>query len=81
MTCGLTVIVTGKIPTTDYAGAGTAYLVAALRLELPDRRVGDLETLDRPAVLEHDREAVVEQLRPVAADRDGVRAKRAAASV
>jgi glycosyltransferase involved in cell wall biosynthesis len=80
MACGLPVIVTGAGPALDYAGEGTAYLVAARRSELPNNRVGDIETIARPWVWEPDRASLVEQLRRVASHREEARAKGLAAS-
>jgi glycosyltransferase involved in cell wall biosynthesis len=80
MACGLPVIVTGAGPVLDYAGAGTAYLVPARRSELPENRVGTIETIARPWVWEPDVDALVDQLRNVARDRVRAKAIGAAAS-
>ena len=80
MACGRPVIVTGAGPALDYAGEGTAYLVASRRSEFPECRVGDLETVGRPWVWEPDHDSLVARLRQVATDRAGARAKGCAAS-
>ncbi|GIW88242.1 MAG: hypothetical protein KatS3mg108_2566 [Isosphaeraceae bacterium] len=71
MACGTPAIVTGAGPSDDYADAATAYLVPARRVELPEGRVGELETAGRPWLWEPDPDALVEHLRRVASDPAG----------
>jgi glycosyltransferase involved in cell wall biosynthesis len=80
MACGLPVIVTGAGPALDYASDETAYLVPARRVELPECRVGDTETVGRPWLWEPDVEALAELTRKVASDPAAARGKGAAAS-
>jgi len=79
MACGRPAVVTGAGPVLDYADGTTAYLVPAVRVELPEERVGDLATLGRPWVWEPDPEALAAALRRVAADPAGARAVGAVA--
>jgi glycosyltransferase involved in cell wall biosynthesis len=80
MASGLPVIVTGAGPVLDYATDETAYLIPARRGNFAELRVGELETIGRPWLWEPDRDALVENLRRVAADPAAARAKGTAAS-
>jgi glycosyltransferase involved in cell wall biosynthesis/tetratricopeptide (TPR) repeat protein len=80
MACGLPVVVTGAGPALDYASAETAFLVPARRVELPECRVGDLETVGLPWLWEPDVEALAGLMREAASDPDAARAKGAAAA-
>ena len=60
MACGLPVIVTGAGPVLDYATDETAFLIPARRGQFAECRVGDLETIGRPWLLEPDLDALVE---------------------
>ena len=65
MACGLPVIVTGAGPALDYATDETAFLIPARPGQFAECRVGDLETIGRPWLLEPDLDALVELLRRV----------------
>jgi glycosyltransferase involved in cell wall biosynthesis len=80
MACGLPVIVTGAGPVLDYATDETAYLVPARRLDLPESRVGDIETAGRPWVWEPDLDALVDAMKRVASDPAAARSRGEAAA-
>jgi glycosyltransferase involved in cell wall biosynthesis/GT2 family glycosyltransferase len=80
MACGKPVIVTGEGPARDYASDATAYLVPARRVELAQRRVGDVETVGRPWLWEPDIEALVSLMRRVVDRPAEARAKGKAAA-
>jgi glycosyltransferase involved in cell wall biosynthesis len=52
MACGLPVIVTDFGPTRDWCDPSNAYLVQANEIRFSEKRIGDLETVDFPAVAE-----------------------------
>jgi tetratricopeptide (TPR) repeat protein len=70
----------GRGPALDYASEETAFLIPARRGEFAQCRVGDLETIGRPWLLEPDVAALAQLLRRGAVDPAAVRAKGAAAS-
>lgn len=80
MACGLPVIVTGEGPSLDYAGPGLAYLIPARRVEFPEDRVGEIETVGRPWWWEPDPEALARQLRHVFENREEAKQKGSQAS-
>lgn len=80
MACGTPVIVTGAGPALDYAGQGVAYFVPASRVEFPEDRVGEMETISRPWWWEPDIEALAQQLRHVFENREEAKEKGANAS-
>ncbi len=54
MACALPVIVTGYGAALDFCSAATAYLLPARVVRFPEKRVGDLETVDYPWLAEPD---------------------------
>src|SRR5262249_45292466 len=71
----LPVVVTGYGAALDFCDEGNAYLVPAELRRFPERRVGDLETVDYPWLAEPDAGALAEILRRVVARPDEARAK------
>jgi len=65
MACGLPVIVTNSGAALDFCHAEVAYLIPARERHLPERRIGDLETVDFPLVAEPDVEALARLMRDV----------------
>lgn len=74
------VIVTGLGAALDFCSDQTAYLIPARRTDLPERWVGDLETVGTPWLAEPDVAALADLLRHVAAHPDEARAKGEAAA-
>jgi glycosyltransferase involved in cell wall biosynthesis/Flp pilus assembly protein TadD len=54
MACGKPVIVTGYGPALDFCNPDNAYLLPAQRVPFRDNRVGDIETVGRPWLVEPD---------------------------
>ncbi|HEY64311.1 MAG TPA: glycosyltransferase [Caldilineae bacterium] len=79
MACGLPVIVTGYGAALDFCTEETAYLVPAREVRLPQKRVGDLETVDYPWWADPDREALKRLMQHVVANPDEAKAKGQAA--
>src|SRR5262249_44611888 len=75
MACGKPVIVTGYGPALDFCAADRAYLVPVREAFFTDRRVGDLETVADPWLVEPDVEALTSFLRHVATHAEEARAK------
>jgi glycosyltransferase involved in cell wall biosynthesis/SAM-dependent methyltransferase len=75
MASGLPVIVTGMGAALDFCDNDNAYLIPARRVQLPEKRVGDLETVDHPWLAEADVEALAAILRHVRDHPDEARAK------
>jgi glycosyltransferase involved in cell wall biosynthesis/Flp pilus assembly protein TadD len=65
MACGLPVIVTAAGAALDFCDQDNAYLVPAQRRYFPDKRVGELETVDFPWLAEPDSAALAAHLRHV----------------
>src|SRR5262249_50666940 len=63
MACGLPVVVTGLGAALDFCDDANAYLLPARVRFLPERRVGEWETVDRPWLAEPDAEALAAALR------------------
>jgi GT2 family glycosyltransferase/glycosyltransferase involved in cell wall biosynthesis/ankyrin repeat protein/predicted Zn-dependent protease len=80
MACALPVIVTGYGAARDFCNETNALLLPARGLRFGRKRVGDLETVDYPWLVEPDREALERALRRVAERPDEARAKGRAAS-
>ncbi len=83
MACGIPVVVTAGGPTDEFCPDDACWRIPSVRAYIADGRVGDLETIAPPWMLEPDREALVRVLRDVAADADartrrGARARIAA---
>ncbi len=72
---GLPVIVTGMGAALDFCDDDNAYLIPARRVVLPEKRVGDLETVDYPWLAEPDVHALAALLRHVHDHRDEAKAK------
>jgi glycosyltransferase involved in cell wall biosynthesis/Tfp pilus assembly protein PilF len=80
MACALPVVVTGHGAALDYCDDTRAYLVPARVVHLPERRIGDLETVDHPFVAEPDIGALADLLHHVLAHPEEARARGRAAS-
>jgi glycosyltransferase involved in cell wall biosynthesis/tetratricopeptide (TPR) repeat protein/predicted O-methyltransferase YrrM len=63
MACGLPVVVTGAGACRDFCDDANAWLVPAQPVRFPDKRIGDLETVDFPWLNEPDPEALAGLLR------------------
>ena len=83
MACGKPTVVTAFGAALDFANEGNCYLVPATRTALPERRIGDMETVDQPYWAEPDVDALAAALRRVYEDRAAARAvgARAAADI
>ncbi len=71
--CGLPVIVPDYGTCLDFCDPSAAYLVPAIEVRLPDRRVGDMETVDRIQWADVDREALARAMRAVVEQREQAR--------
>jgi glycosyltransferase involved in cell wall biosynthesis/tetratricopeptide (TPR) repeat protein len=80
MACGLPAVVTGHGAALDYCTPDSAYLVPARIVRLPEKRLGDIETVDHPWHAECDVGALARLLRHVVAHPDEARARGGAAS-
>jgi tetratricopeptide (TPR) repeat protein len=80
MACGRPAIVTGLGAALDFCDDANAYLIPARVVRLPEKRIGDLETVDQPWLAEPDVAALQALLRHVVAHHDEARAKGIAAS-
>jgi glycosyltransferase involved in cell wall biosynthesis/tetratricopeptide (TPR) repeat protein len=78
MAAGLPVIVTGMGAALDFCTDGTAYLLPARPAQYPEKRVGNLETVDYPWLAEPDRAALSAALKHVVAHAEEARTKGAA---
>jgi glycosyltransferase involved in cell wall biosynthesis/tetratricopeptide (TPR) repeat protein/SAM-dependent methyltransferase len=65
MACGLPVIVTGAGACLDFCDAAVAYLVPAGHHRLPEKRIGQWETVDVPFLYEPDRDVTARLMRHV----------------
>lgn len=74
MACGLPVIVTGAGAALDFCDDTTAMLIPATKVVLPERRVGDLETVDFPFLFEPDRDVTARLMREMFENRSKGRA-------
>ena len=75
MASGLPVIVTQYGAALDFCNPDNAYLIPAREQRLPERRIGDLETVDYPWLAEPDRTALKELMRHVVEHPAEARAK------
>ena len=75
MACGLPVIVTGYGAALDFCDDATAYLVPARVVHFPEKRLGDLETVDHPSLAEPDLQTLKGLLRRVVEHPTEARAK------
>jgi glycosyltransferase involved in cell wall biosynthesis len=83
MACGIPVVVTAGGPTDEFCPEDACWRIPSVRVRIADGRVGNLETIAPPWMLEPDRSALVRVLRDVAAApgerlRRGARARIAA---
>jgi predicted O-linked N-acetylglucosamine transferase (SPINDLY family)/glycosyltransferase involved in cell wall biosynthesis len=78
MASGLPVVVTGCGPALDLCDEGTAWLLPARPVRFPERRVGELETVDYPWLAEPDAAALAAALRRAFENPEEGRAKGAA---
>jgi glycosyltransferase involved in cell wall biosynthesis/predicted O-methyltransferase YrrM/Flp pilus assembly protein TadD len=83
MACGLPVIVTGYGACLDFCGPEHGYLVPAREVRFPERRIGDLETVDYPWLAEPDVGVLAQSLRHVYEHPDdaGARGAKGAAHI
>jgi len=65
MACGLPVIATGAGACLDFCDESVAYLIPARKQYLPEKRIGERETVDMPFMYEPDREATMRLMRQV----------------
>ncbi len=79
MSSGRPVIVTGHGAALDFCTPETAYLIPAREVRLPQKHIGDLETVDYPWWADPDREALQQLMRHVVANPAEARAKGQAA--
>jgi FkbM family methyltransferase len=75
MACALPVIVTAGGAADDFCDSETAWLIPARRVSFPERRVGTIETVDLPWLLEPDVETLARHLKEVVARPAEVRAR------
>ena len=75
MACGLPVIVTASGPALDFCDETRAFLVPARIARFPDKRVGNLVTVDHPWLAEPDLAALRRHLRWVHEHRQEARVK------
>jgi tetratricopeptide (TPR) repeat protein len=75
MACGKPTIVTGFGAALDFANPSNAYLIPADTQRLPEKRVGDLVTVDYPFWANPDPDALIALLRHVVTNRDEAQAK------
>jgi glycosyltransferase involved in cell wall biosynthesis len=80
MACGRPVIVTGKGAALDFCDEKTAYLISAKKMILPEKHIGDIETVDFPWLAEPDKEDLARLMRHVATHREEAAAKGREAS-
>ena len=79
MACELPVIVTGAGAAMDYCNQDNAFLIPARKTYLPAKRIGSLQTVSRPWLLEPDEEALQAHLRNVFEHPEEAKAKGRAA--
>ena len=65
MACGLPVVVTGHGAALDFCSPENAFLIPAREMRSPEKRVGDIPTVDHPWLAEPDREELRRILRSV----------------
>lgn len=80
MACGKPTIVTDFGAALDFANASNAYLIPATTQRLPEKKIGDMATVDYPFWADPNREALSELLRHVVSRPDEARAKGARAA-
>ncbi len=79
MACELPVIVTGAGAAMDYCNQDNAFLIPARKTYLPAKRIGSLQTVSQPWLLEPDEEALQAHLRNVFEHPEEAKAKGRAA--
>ena len=75
MASGLPVIVTGHGAALDFCNESIAYLIPAKEGRLPEKRVGEFETVDFPWLAEPDREGLAGLMRHTVSNREEAAAK------
>jgi glycosyltransferase involved in cell wall biosynthesis len=65
MACGLPVVVTGHGAALDFCSPENAFLIPAREMRSPEKRIGDIPTVDYPWLAEPDREELRKILRSV----------------
>ncbi|MDW8208455.1 MAG: tetratricopeptide repeat protein [Chloroherpetonaceae bacterium] len=80
MACGKPTLVTDFGAALDFANPDNSYLIPATVQRLPERRIGDLETVDYPFLAEPERDALIDILRYVVSHPEEAREKGAQAA-
>jgi glycosyltransferase involved in cell wall biosynthesis len=75
MASGLPVIVTGYGAALDFCPEGITYLIPATEARLPEKRIGDLETVDFPWLAEPDRQGLERLMKHVSIHREEAAAR------
>ena len=75
MASGLPVIVTGHGAALDFCNEKTAYLIPAKEMRLPEKRIGEFDTVDFPWLAEPDKESLAGLMRHAATHREEAAAK------
>src|SRR5262249_22542765 len=75
MATGLPVLVTSQGAALDFCSEDTAYLLPARLVRLPEKRLGELETVDFPFFWEPEHDALCQRLRHVFEHRDAAGTK------
>ena len=65
MASGLPVIVTGRGAALDFCDDKTAYLIPATEVRLPEKRIGEYDTVDFPWLAEPDKDGLARLMRHV----------------
>ncbi len=75
MACGLPVIVTNYGAATDFCRSSHAYLICAKEKQMPEKRVGNLDTIDYPWLAEPNRSDLARWMRHIYENREDAREK------
>lgn len=70
MASGCPVMVTGHGAALDFCHEGIAYLIPAQEVRLPERKIGDMETVDFPWLAEPDRKGLARLMKHVVAHKE-----------
>ncbi len=73
MACGLPVIVTGHGAALDFCDEACAWFIPAREFQLPEARIGELATVDKPWLAQPDAAALTRILREVHSDPERAR--------
>ncbi len=80
MASGLPVIVTGHGAALDFCDDKTSYLIPAKEVRLPEKRIGEFDTVDFPWLAEPDKEGLARLMRHAETHREEAAAKGALAA-